>query len=117
MNLRQLKIIVMCSIFACCSSLRMPGRTWVKLICGASNGDLPLIRNLCYVYASCGVDCIDVSADAAVVLTAQEAIDAWLRDGRRDYAIEKPLLMISVNDNEDPHFRKAKFDPNICPDN
>ena len=37
---------------------------WVKFICGASNHDAPLIRNLCYLYTSVGVDCIDISAVA-----------------------------------------------------
>jgi Fe-S-cluster-containing hydrogenase component 2 len=84
---------------------------WVKLICGASNADLPLIRNLCYVYTLSGVDCIDVCADTAVVRVAQEAIDAASSASESC----RPLLMISVNDDEDPHFRKAVFDPRKCP--
>ena len=35
---------------------------WVKFICGASNHDVSLIRNFCYVYTAAGVDCIDISA-------------------------------------------------------
>ena len=84
---------------------------WVKLICGASNADLPLIRNLCYVYTLSGVDCIDVCADSAVVRVAQEAIEAASSTSQSC----RPLLMISVNDNEDSHFRKAVFDARKCP--
>lgn len=29
--------------------------------------------------------------------------------------LQRPLLMISVNDDADPHFRKAVFDPAACP--
>ena len=84
----ELLVILIVGVIGCCSScLALEGRTaslarsnWVKLIAGASNNDIPLIRNLCYVYASVGVDCIDCSADPAVVLAAQEAIDAGTRD-------------------------------------
>lgn len=85
---------------------------WVKLICGASNQDLPLIRNLCYVYTLAGVDCIDMCADPAVVSAANSGVEKAMLD----YGIvQKPLLMISVNDDEDPHFRKASFNPDLCP--
>jgi Fe-S-cluster-containing hydrogenase component 2 len=85
---------------------------WVKLICGASNQDLPLIRNLCYLYTASGVDCIDMSADPSVVNAANEGITQAMQD----YSIStKPIMMVSVNDDEDPHFRKASFDPQRCP--
>ena len=35
---------------------------WVKLICGASNQDLPAIADLCAIYGLAGVHCIDVAA-------------------------------------------------------
>tara|TARA_B100000700_G_C15023075_1_gene846749 strand:- start:1192 stop:2259 length:1068 start_codon:yes stop_codon:yes gene_type:complete len=83
---------------------------WVKLICGASNQDLPSIADLCAVYGIAGVHCIDVSADAAVVNAAKESLD-WVeaRTGNR------PWLMISLSDGKDAHFRKAWFDPKSCP--
>ncbi|MFP4009080.1 MAG: LdpA C-terminal domain-containing domain, partial [Spirulinaceae cyanobacterium] len=28
---------------------------------------------------------------------------------------DAPWLMVSLNDGEDPHFRKAQFDPHLCP--
>lgn len=84
--------------------------TWVKLICGASNQDLPFIADLCAVYAAAGVHCVDVAADIAVVHAAREGLN-WVesRLGRR------PWLMISISDGKDAHFRKAWFDPTICP--
>jgi len=87
--------------------------SWVKFIAGASNQDLSSIRNLCLIYSIAGVDCIDVSADPAVIAAAREGIDKAIElDPVNTFS---PLLMISVNDEKDPHFRKAYFDPTICP--
>ena len=92
---------------------------WFKLICGASFQHLPAIRNLTLAYTLAGADCIDVAADPAVILAAKEAIRAasqldtvgaeWAKRPHR------PLLMVSLNDGEDPHFRKAAFLPDRCP--
>ena len=84
--------------------------TWVKLISGASNQDLPFITDLCAVYAAAGVNCVDVAADIAVVHAAREGLN-WVesRLGIR------PWLMISISDGQDAHFRKAWFDPKLCP--
>jgi len=87
---------------------------WVKFICGASNQDLPLIRNLCYIYTLAGVDCIDISADLAVITIACDGINAAINSSVANNK-ERPYLMISVNDNEDLHFRKAYFDTSKCP--
>jgi Fe-S-cluster-containing hydrogenase component 2 len=83
---------------------------WFKLICGASFQHLPAIRTLSLVYTLAGVDCIDVAADPAVIRAAREGIKAA-------QAIQPhPIwLMVSLNDGEDPHFRKATFDPQHCP--
>lgn len=87
-------------------------QSWFKLITGASFQDLPQIYNLVLAYALAGVDCIDVAADPAVIYAAQEGMD-------RAIALEpsqpRPWLMVSINDGEDPHFRKAWFDPSHCP--
>ncbi|MEB3289035.1 MAG: LdpA C-terminal domain-containing domain [Leptolyngbya sp.] len=108
---------------------------WVKLICGASYQDMPTIRRLAMIYALAGVDCVDVAADGAVVAAARQGLaDAqvlaqrWARDGsahqtpesgsrgiRHDLSQDLPWLMVSLNDSEDPHFRKAYFDPAQCP--
>ncbi|WP_347338289.1 LdpA C-terminal domain-containing domain [Synechocystis sp. FACHB-383] len=96
---------------------------WVKLICGASYQDLTAIRNLALVYTLAGVDCIDLAADPAVVRVAQEGIGVALSLAhspahqleRFERLSEPPWLMVSLNDGEDPHFRKAQFDPQKCP--
>lgn len=90
---------------------------WFKLICGASYQHLPAIRNLALVYSLAGADCIDVAADPAVIRTALQGIEAaqdWLKKQQKQ-PLARPLLMVSLNDDEDPHFRKAIFDPTLCP--
>lgn len=96
--------------------------SWFKLICGASYQHLPSIRNLALVYTLAGADCLDVAADKAVIHSALEGIK--IAQNYHQQAInfgynphEKPFLMVSINDGEDPHFRKAYFDSNLCPTN
>ena len=98
---------------------------WFKLICGASFQHLPAVRSLTLAYALAGADCIDVAADPAVIGVAQDAlrIAAALLEsdlanwdwGRQVEGL--PWLMVSLNDGEDPHFRKAEFDASVCPAN
>ena len=110
---------------------------WVKLICGASNHDLAAIEDLCALYSLVGVDCIDVAADPAAVAAARRGM-AWaeansrlggvgLADQAQDFPSQGPQglaqvggfplpwLMVSLSDGDDPHFRKASFDPSLCP--
>ncbi|MFN9174654.1 MAG: circadian clock protein LdpA [Synechocystis sp.] len=93
---------------------------WVKLICGASYQDLPAIRNLVLVYTLAGGDCVDLAADPAVVAAAQAGIKAALslsegEQCRETKTLHVPWLMVSLNDGEDPPFRKALCDPSRCP--
>ena len=92
---------------------------WFKLICGASFQNLPAIRSLTLSYALAGADCIDVAADPAVIFAAHEALQAagdFVNEARsRGFYTSSPWLMVSLNDGEDPHFRKAEFDPAFCP--
>jgi Fe-S-cluster-containing hydrogenase component 2 len=93
---------------------------WFKLICGASFQHLPAIRNLALAYALAGADCIDVAADPAVIAATQEALVCadQLAEIAQHKGFEyrgRPLLMVSLNDGEDPHFRKAQFNPEACP--
>lgn len=89
---------------------------WFKLIGGASFQHLPAIRSLALAYALAGADCVDVAADPAVVAAAQAGLAAARLLGQASAnAPGLPWLMVSLNDGEDPHFRKASFDPQICP--
>ena len=93
---------------------------WFKLICGASFQHLPAIRHLVLAYALAGADCVDVAADPAVIATARDALRLAEKLARADnqgrsYAQGTPWLMVSLSDGDDPHFRKAEFDPTACP--
>jgi Fe-S-cluster-containing hydrogenase component 2 len=88
---------------------------WFKLICGASYQHLPAIRNLALVYTLAGVDCIDMAADPAVIHAARQGIAVALDLSDGDREITSPWVMVSINNGEDPHFRKAEFDPAHCP--
>jgi Fe-S-cluster-containing hydrogenase component 2 len=96
---------------------------WFKLICGASFQHLPAVRSLTLSYTLAGADCIDVAADPAVIAAAQEALEIashFVNEAKqRGYSCgeKSPLLMVSLNDGEDPHFRKAEFDFTSCPTN
>ncbi|CAN0117539.1 unnamed protein product, partial [Scytosiphon promiscuus] len=90
---------------------------WFKLICGASFEDLPAVRDLALVYTLAGADCIDVAAEEAVIEAARDGVHAALGVAEAiGQPMRAPWLMMSVNDDEeDPHFRKAVFDPDLCP--
>ncbi|BAZ42942.1 4Fe-4S ferredoxin, iron-sulfur binding protein [Calothrix sp. NIES-4101] len=94
---------------------------WFKLICGASFQHLPAVRSLTLAYTLAGADCIDVAADPAVIASAREALtvaSTLIPDSRKlGYGknAKLPYLMVSLNDGEDPHFRKAEFNPALCP--
>lgn len=93
---------------------------WFKLICGASFQHLPAVRNLTLAYTLAGADCIDVAADPAVITAALDALQVADQLGEeaqtRGFGFKsRPWLMVSLNDGEDPHFRKAEFDPELCP--
>lgn len=71
-------------------------------------------------YALAGADCVDVAADPAVIATVRDALriaDSLQRSAwDKGYRVEGlPWLMVSLNDGEDPHFRKAEFDATQCP--
>jgi Fe-S-cluster-containing hydrogenase component 2 len=90
--------------------------SWFKLICGASYQHLPAIRSLALAYSLAGADCIDVAADKAVIFAAKEGIAVAAKlSSRKATNHRQPLLMVSLNDDEDPHFRKAEFDVTQCP--
>ncbi|BAY13730.1 circadian clock protein LdpA [Calothrix sp. NIES-2098] len=94
---------------------------WFKLICGASFQHLPAVRSLTLAYTLAGADCIDVAADPAVIAAAQAALQVARNLAKEaqergfGYKGNLPFLMVSLNDGEDPHFRKAEFNATECP--
>lgn len=88
--------------------------SWFKLIGGASLQNLPSLANLALAYTLAGADCIDVSADPAVIVEVRRAIDAAVRL-MAAAPTERPFLMVSLSDGADLHFRKAHFSAEDCP--
>jgi Fe-S-cluster-containing hydrogenase component 2 len=75
---------------------------------------------LTLAYTLAGADCIDVAADPAVIASAQEGMQAAAKlaqaaEERGFVRQGLPWLMVSLNDGEDPHFRKAEFNSTECP--
>ncbi len=109
----------MTDLFAPFQSLKQGD--WFKLICGASFQHLPAVRSLTLAYTLAGADCIDVAADPAVIASAQAGLQvakSLATDAQKrgfGYKGNSPFLMVSLNDGEDPHFRKAEFNPTECP--
>ncbi|HYX16921.1 MAG TPA: LdpA C-terminal domain-containing domain [Nostoc sp.] len=109
----------MTDLFAPLQSLKQGD--WFKLICGASFQHLPAVRSLTLAYTLAGADCIDVAADPAVIAAAQAGLQvakSLATDAQKrgfSYKGNSPFLMVSLNDGEDPHFRKAEFNPTECP--
>ncbi|MBC6431735.1 4Fe-4S ferredoxin [Nostoc sp. HG1] len=109
----------MTDLFAPFQSLKQGD--WFKLICGASFQHLPAVRSLTLAYTLAGADCIDVAADPAVIAAAQAGLQvakSLATDAQKrgfGYKGNSPFLMVSLNDGEDPHFRKAEFNPTECP--
>ena len=69
-------------------------------------------------YALAGADCIDVAADLAVVAAAKEGLLVARKISGSDNSFKsfnRPWLMASMSAGADPHFRKAWFDPAVCP--
>ena len=64
------------------------------------------------MYGLAGADCIDMAADPAVIGSVKAGLNAAVQ---LQPDLQRPLLMVSLNDGEDPHFRKAQFDPSHCP--
>ncbi len=89
---------------------------WFKLICGASFQYLPAVRSLALTYALAGADCVDVAPDPAVVAAARSGLNAAAKlRAQAGLAVRSPLLMVSLNDGEDPHFRTVQFEADRCP--
>jgi|CryBogDrversion2_11_1035321.scaffolds.fasta_scaffold17675_2 Fe-S-cluster-containing hydrogenase component 2 len=98
--------------------LSLEQKKWFKLICGASFQDLSVIKSLALIYSLAGADCIDIAADLSVIEIVRSSLNLLknsIRHSERNLGWKIPWLMVSINDGEDIHFRKASFDPQICP--
>ena len=80
--------------------------------------DTEVVRKLCLLYSLAGADIIDISADYAVLDAAHKGIDeaknlATLHPQEYPY-FNTPMIMLSVNAGDDPHFKTAVVNPAVC---
>jgi NAD-dependent dihydropyrimidine dehydrogenase PreA subunit len=86
----------------------LEAKRFFKLILGASYTDLKPIGLLAQLYAEAGCSAIDMACDPAVLKTVVSALDTLSE------VTPKPLLMVSLDLDGDPHFRKVEVDVNTC---
>ena len=82
-----------------------------KLIIGASLKVLESIEFYAYWFSHAKANVIDISAFPHSLISAQSGIETALAE---DPSLEKPLIMLSVNVGQDPHFRRIELDTNLC---
>ncbi|MEB3286392.1 MAG: 4Fe-4S binding protein [Vampirovibrionales bacterium] len=81
-------------------------KQFFKLIAGGSLTDLDKLKRLTRSYTLAGVDCIDMAALPEVVEAVSEVL--------KNVSGPKPLLMVSVPLDPDPHFRKIELEASGC---
>ena len=83
-------------------------RRYFKLICGASFHDVEKIKALIHVYAQAGIDCVDVACEPPVLQAVLDAYEALPPES------PQPLVMVSLDVDGDPHFRKIQVSRTAC---
>jgi len=96
----------------------LENKSFVKLICGASNTDQKQIERLALVYSLAGVDVIDISPDKESFASAKAGIEQAKKlynNNPPDFPkFNESLIMISLNTGSDLHFRKAEIKSDLC---
>jgi Fe-S-cluster-containing hydrogenase component 2 len=82
-----------------------------KLIIGAALKDYKTIEDYAYLFTHAGADAIDISAFPHSVISAQKGIKQAIQE---DINLNEPLIMVSVNIGEDPHFRRIELNLENC---
>lgn len=82
-----------------------------KLIIGASLKDFKTIEHYAYLFTHAGADAIDISAFPHSVISAQNGIKRAIIENSE---LTEPLIMVSVNIGQDPHFRRIELNTNNC---
>ncbi len=91
-------------------------KNFFKLVCGASLTDVQMIENLSFIFSLAGAHVIDVASMPDVILAARKGIKRAVETshGMSLRLHNIPLIMASIQLDEDPHFRKAEVDFNLC---
>ena len=83
---------------------------YFKLICGASFSDAEKVKALVQVYAHAEVDCIDIACEPPILKAVKEALGLLTNE------VKPPLIMVSLDVDGDPHFRKVQVERSACVD-
>lgn len=82
-----------------------------KLIIGAALKDYKTIEEFAYLFTHAEADAIDISAFPHSVISARKGIEQALKE---DTNLIEPLIMVSVNIGQDPHFRRIELKEENC---
>lgn len=82
-----------------------------KLIVGAALKEFEAIEKFSYLFTHAKANMIDISAFPLSVISAKRGIKRALEE---DPNLDEPMLMVSVNIGEDPHFRRIEVNNYKC---
>jgi ferredoxin len=83
-------------------------RCYFKLICGGSFTEAERVARLARLYAHAGVDCVDIAPDPVVLNAVDSALCGLPAN------VSPPLVMVSLDLDGDPHFRKIRVEEDAC---
>jgi len=89
----------------------LKNQSFHKLIIGAALKDYKAIEDFSYYFTHAEADVLDISAFPHSVLCAKKGIEKALKE---DSTLTEPLIMVSVNIGEDPHFRRIEINWDNC---
>lgn len=82
-----------------------------KLIIGAALKDFKSIEDYAYLFTHAGANVIDISAFPHSVISAKKGIDRAIQENPD---LVEPIIMVSINIGQDPHFRRIEVDWQSC---
>lgn len=82
-----------------------------KLIIGAALKDYQTIEDYAYYFSHAGADVIDISAFPHSIISANQGIKEAIKENP---SLVEPLIMVSVNIGQDPHFRRIELNETNC---
>lgn len=89
----------------------LQNRIFHKLIIGAAIKDFNSIEGFAYLASHAEANAVDISAFPSSVINAKTGINKAREENPN---LAEPLIMVSVNIGEDPHFRRILLDENNC---
>jgi ferredoxin len=89
-----------------------------KLICGASLTDPEIIESLSTIFSLAGANFLDITPEYRAIQAAKKGIEKAKQIAEENpykyYYFNEPVLMLSLNVGDDPHFNTALIDTSRC---